>query len=91
MNRLIGSRPLLFLAAWGALLLAIQPSLVDAQTKDVRSQNAPAQRLQSATKTTRDRESKAEGVHQRLDGRPCRRPLGGCADPLCHRDGPRGR
>ena len=45
MNKLIGSRLLFYLAAWGALLLAIQPSLVDAQTKDVRSQNAPAQRL----------------------------------------------
>jgi TRAP-type uncharacterized transport system substrate-binding protein len=44
MNRLIGSRPLLFLAAWGALLLAIQPSLVDAQTTHALGQNAGSQR-----------------------------------------------
>ena len=37
--------PLLFLAAWGALLLVVQPSLVDAQTKQVPRKNAPAQRL----------------------------------------------
>lgn len=44
MNRLIGSRPLFFLAAWGALLLAIQPSLVDAQTTHSLGQNAGPQR-----------------------------------------------
>jgi TRAP-type uncharacterized transport system substrate-binding protein len=44
MNRLIGLRPLLLLAAWAALLLAIQTSLVDAQTKDARSQSARSHR-----------------------------------------------
>lgn len=44
MSRLIGSRPLLSLAAWGALLLAIQPSLVDAQTTQSLGQNARAPR-----------------------------------------------
>jgi TRAP-type uncharacterized transport system substrate-binding protein len=44
MNRLIGLRPLLLLAAWAAMLLAIQTSLVDAQTKDVRSQSARSHR-----------------------------------------------
>lgn len=50
MNRLIGSRRLLFLAAWGALLLAIQPSLVDAQTNQVNSQNARPQRSNPSPK-----------------------------------------
>ena len=44
MNRLIGSRRLLFLAAWGALLLAIQPSLVNAQTTHSLGQDARPQR-----------------------------------------------
>ena len=37
MNRSVGSGPLLGLAALAALLLAIPPSLVDAQAKDVRT------------------------------------------------------
>ena len=44
MKRLIGSRTLLSLAAWGALLLAIQPSLVDAQTTQSLGQNAGSRR-----------------------------------------------
>jgi TRAP-type uncharacterized transport system substrate-binding protein len=42
MNRCVGPRPLL--AALAALVLAIQPSLVDAQSKHVRTQSARSQR-----------------------------------------------
>jgi TRAP-type uncharacterized transport system substrate-binding protein len=45
MNRLLGSHQRLFLAAWAALLLAIQPSLVDAQTTHSLGQNARPQRV----------------------------------------------
>lgn len=44
MNRLIGSRPLLFLAASVALLLAIQPSVVEAQTTQALGPNTRSQR-----------------------------------------------
>src|SRR5579871_5237941 len=38
MNRGFSLRPLLVRIAWGALLLVLQPALVDAQTKNVRAQ-----------------------------------------------------
>jgi TRAP-type uncharacterized transport system substrate-binding protein len=44
MNRCVGSRPLLLFAALAALFFAIQPSLVDAKTKNVRPQSARLQR-----------------------------------------------
>jgi TRAP-type uncharacterized transport system substrate-binding protein len=47
MARLTGSRPLLSLAAWAALLLAIQPSLADAQTTQALGQNPRAPRQNS--------------------------------------------
>ena len=60
MNRLIGSRPLLFLAAWGALLLAIQPSLVDAQTTHALGQNAGSQRYNPPPKPQGAAKAKAK-------------------------------
>jgi TRAP-type uncharacterized transport system substrate-binding protein len=45
MNKHFGLRPLLVLAAWAALLLALQPALVAAQTKLVRTQSEHARRL----------------------------------------------
>src|SRR5215467_1409195 len=44
MNRYVGSRPLPLLAALAALLLAMEPFSVDAQTKNPHARNAPAQR-----------------------------------------------
>jgi len=41
MKRHVGSRSLLLLAALAALLVAVQPSLVNAQAKDVHAQNVP--------------------------------------------------
>src|SRR5258708_37915887 len=43
MNRCVGSCSLLLLAALAALLVAIQPSLVNAQIKGVHAQNAHSQ------------------------------------------------
>jgi TRAP-type uncharacterized transport system substrate-binding protein len=51
MNRSVGSRPLLMLATWVVLLLAIQPALVDAQTKHVRT-HARSQRHSPPPKET---------------------------------------
>jgi TRAP-type uncharacterized transport system substrate-binding protein len=51
MNRSVGSRPLLMLATWTVLLLAIQPALVDAQTKHVRT-HARSQRHSPPPKET---------------------------------------
>src|SRR5215475_6519169 len=44
MNRHVGSRPLLLLALLAALLLAVQPSQVNAQANNVHVQNTPSLR-----------------------------------------------
>ncbi|HTO61981.1 MAG TPA: C4-dicarboxylate ABC transporter substrate-binding protein [Bradyrhizobium sp.] len=44
MNRHVGSRPLLLLAALAALLLAVQPSQLSAQARNAQTQNAPSLR-----------------------------------------------
>jgi TRAP-type uncharacterized transport system substrate-binding protein len=52
MNRCVGSRWLPWLAALAALLFAIQPSLVNAQTKNVQTKNAASQRQNPPPKET---------------------------------------